>query len=149
MKKIFNTIFENSLRVLLLLSADNKSKNADMISALDFIAIYNNTLGIGEKDLHGQNPFAFCEYTSRREIINASIKDLVLRGLINVEKKSKGFCYKINKAGKQVVSSFDTDYEKNYLNSINSTNTFAKGKNEQKLISFINDKANELGGLNE
>ncbi len=149
MNKIFNSTFENSLRVLLILSSDNRALSNDMISILDFISIYNKTLGVGEKDLNGQNSFAFCEYTTRRQIIKESIKELVLRGLIDVVQMKKGFCYKINKNGKEVVSNFHTNYAENYLLATQSTLKFGKGKNEKQLISFINTKANELGGYNE
>lgn len=149
MNKIFNTTFENSLRILLLLSVDKNSKNTDLISVLDFIAIYSKTLGIGNKDLHGQNPFAFCEYTTRRDIINTSIKELVLRGFISVEKSSKGFCYKLTQSGKKAISNLSTDYANNYLIAVKSALAFAKGKNEKQLMSFINKKANEIGGNNE
>lgn len=149
MNNIFNSTFENSLRALLILSSENKAISNDMISILDFISIYNKTLGVGEKDLNGQNSFVFCEYTTRRQIIKESIKELVLRGLIDVVQMKKGFCYKINKNGKDVVSSFNTNYAKDYLLAIQTTLEFAKGKNEKKLISFINTKANDLGGYNE
>lgn len=149
MNNIFNSTFENSLRVLLILSSENKAISNDMISILDFISIYNKTLGVGEKDLNGQNFFAFCEYTTRRQIIKESIKELVLCGLIDVVQMKKGFCYKINKNGKDVVSSFNTNYAKDYLFAIQATLKFAKGKNEKQLISFINTKANDLGGYNE
>ncbi|MDR0696111.1 MAG: hypothetical protein LBF68_01015 [Christensenellaceae bacterium] len=148
MSKLFNTIFENSLRVLLLLSITPKtSKNVDMISALDFIAIYNKTLGIGGQDLHGENPFAFSEYTTRREIISEAIKELVLRSLVSIEHCDSGFCYTITQNGKQAIQSIDNDYADEYLVAVSNAISFAKNKNEQQLIAFINQKATGNKGV--
>ena len=149
MIKIFNTIFENSLRVLIILYLINHPINEDKISAIDFISIYNKTLGIGDEDLHGQNTFAFCEYTARRKIINESIKELVLRGLIKVEENSKGFCYKISPQGQSIVRNFNTKYSESYMFSVKNTLKFVGNKSEKFLINFINTKANIIGGQNE
>lgn len=149
MNKIFNTTFENSLRLLIILNSVNKALDSDFLATIDFMSIYNKTLNIGEKDLNGQNSFAFCEYTTRRKIIKQAIKELVLKNLIDVIQMAKGFCYKINNNGRDVVNSFNTNYAKEYSKSIVYTLKFAKGKNVKSLLSFINEKANQSGGQNE
>lgn len=149
MNKIFNTTFENSLRLLIILNCANKALDSDLLSILDFMSIYNKTLSIGEKDLNGKNSFAFCEYTSRRKIIKNAIIELVLKELIEVIQMAKGFCYKINKQGKKIVNSFNTSYAKEYAESIECTLNFSKGKNIKTLLAYINEKANKSGGRNE
>jgi len=147
MNNVFNTPFENSLRVLLILSVyKENSITSDMITAIDFIAVNGKALGLSQNDLHGKNMFSLCEYTLRRELIGVAIKDLVLRGLISIEKRSNGFCYKINENGNSVASKLDTDYSQEYLNAIYSTINFATGKNEQQLISYINKQTTKRTG---
>jgi len=142
MSRVFNTVFENSLRVLLLLSIDaENAKNADMITALDFAAVYGGCIGISSHDLHGENPYSFCEYAMRRELIAAALKNLVMRGLIAVVKCTTGFCYKINECGLAAVKTLDSDYGNDYLSSASSALSFANGKSEQQLLSYINDRA--------
>ena len=82
MNRIFNTSFENSLRILILLSHATTSLTVDKITAWDFIAINGKSFGLTNVDLHGDNSFTMCEYTARRELISIAIKELVLRGLI-------------------------------------------------------------------
>lgn len=71
--KIFNTAFENMLRMLLLLSIQNKYINSDRIVALDFICIYGKKCKILDYNLHGNNEFGFAEFSNKRKIINDAI----------------------------------------------------------------------------
>ncbi len=148
MNKIFNSVFENSIRVLLILFSINKAISSDMISIIDFITLYGKTLGINDKDINGKNSFAFCEYTARRAIIKDSVKRLVLNGLISIEKSDYGFCYKINMQGKTFVNSLNTKYKDNYLEALQNSLSFVKRKKEKTLIAFINNTANN-GGIHE
>lgn len=142
MKSVFNTTFENSLRILLLLSVDAKnSKTADMLSAVDFITVYGACLGISDRNLHGENPFNFSELTSRRGLFSSALKQLVIKGCISVEKTKSGFCYKINASGQSVVSNLDSDYADDYLTAARIALAFANEKTEQQLFAFINTRA--------
>ena len=152
MSKVFNTSFENSLRVLLLLSVDaQNAKNADMVTALDFIAVYGGCLGISDQDLHGENPYSFCEYSMRRRLIASALKDLVMRGLVNVEKQENGFCYKISADGQTIAKNLDSTYGDDYLIAVNSALSFANGKTERQILAYINERAAlalTIGGSN-
>ncbi len=148
MKKIFNTVFENSIRVLLILHTHKKPISCDMLSIIDFMTIYGKTLGIAEIDLNGYNSFAFCEYTVRRAIIKDSVKSLVLQNLISVEENKNGFCYYINKNGEMFVDSLNTKYKNDYIKLLQYSLNFIKRKKEKTLISYINNVANN-GGIYE
>lgn len=148
MKKIFNTIFENSTRVLLILYPLRKPISSDMVAILDFITLYSGTLGIGGKDLNGQNSFAFCEYMARQSIIKEGIKNMSVYGLIDIHKTTNGFCYTINNKGKEFVQSLTSNYKTEYLQNLKVTLNFTKNKKEKTLISFINEKTNK-GDLND
>lgn len=151
MNKVFNTPFENSLRVLLLLSIyDDEAITIDMITSLDFIAVNGKTLGISDFDLHGKNAFSLCEYASRRELISIAIKELVIRGLITIDKRQNGLCYKISNNGITIANGMNTDYSQEYLDAVLQTKLFAKNKNERTLIAFINKQtAKRTGEPNE
>ncbi len=117
------------------------AKNADMVSALDFAAVYGGSLGISSGDLHGDNPYGFCEYAMRRELISSALKELVMRGLVAVEKHKDGVCYKINPNGLSVIEKFDSDYGDAYLAAARAALLFASGKTEQQLLAYINKRA--------
>ena len=63
--EIFNTTFENMLRVLLLVNTVGQPINSDRIVALDFISIYGKKCKVLDKNLHGDNEFGFSEFTRK------------------------------------------------------------------------------------
>lgn len=147
MNRIFNTSFENSLRILILLSHTNISLTIDKITAWDFIAVNGKSFGLTGIDLHGENSFTMCEYTARRELISTALKELVLRGLIIVEECPNGFCYKINDNGKIIANQFQTNYANEYAIAIQKTSPFCLEKDERQLINYISKKtSNKIGG---
>lgn len=79
MKDIFNTPFEASLRILIILNVIHTRLSVDRITAMDFISTYGKDFGVSEHNLHGDNNFRFSEYASKRKIISEAIKSLVLR----------------------------------------------------------------------
>ena len=65
--RVFNTPFENMLRILLLSSTLKKPANVDRLAALDFICIFGKKCKVLDKNLHGDNEFGFSEFTTKRE----------------------------------------------------------------------------------
>ncbi len=147
MNNLFNTPFENSLRILILLSFIKNPLTVDKITAWDFIAVNGKSFGLTHIDLHGENSFTICEYTARRVQITVAVKELVLRGLITVEEMYNGFCYKINVLGEKIVEQFQTNYAEDYAVAIQKTAPFCLDKDERQLIKYINDKTkSKIGG---
>ncbi|MDO4650583.1 MAG: hypothetical protein Q4B26_18265, partial [Eubacteriales bacterium] len=85
--KIFNSIFEIRLRILLLLSQTKRALYKDEIVNMDFITVYSADFGIGEENLHGENSFKYGEFASRHELVWEALKELVVDGLITVVTK--------------------------------------------------------------
>ena len=72
MNKIFNTTFESSLRILLLLSVSgDEQMTLDRIADYDFITIYSKYFGISDMALHGENEFGLSEFAARRGMTSA------------------------------------------------------------------------------
>ena len=58
MGTVFNSTFEVSLRLLLLLSeSGDKGLSIDRIATYEFITIYSRYFGLSDKVLHGENEF--------------------------------------------------------------------------------------------
>ena len=67
MQKLFNSTFEVSLRLMLLLSVTGDvPMTVDRIAAYDVITIYSRDFGLSEEVLHGDNEFGLSEFASRR-----------------------------------------------------------------------------------
>ena len=105
MNKIFNTTFETSLRILLLLSvSESEQMTLDRIADYDFITIYSKYFGLSEIALHGENDFGLSEFAARRGMMQSTLKSMVLDGLVSVKRRENGFQYSISSVGKNVVS---------------------------------------------
>ena len=112
---LFNSPFEMGLRALLLLSSAPKQEfTVDRIVALDFITCYSADFGLPYQNLHGENNYKYGEIANRRMLVQEAIKDLVLRGLVDV-KIDRGYNFTISAEGKKYAgklkSSFAADYK--------------------------------------
>ena len=114
MNNIFNTSFEVSLRILIILNTVQTRLSIGRITALDFIATYGKDFGVSEYNLHGDNDYRFSEYTSKREIASQAIKRLVLRGYITPHYNKSGFNYSISKKGVAFFESLNDKYAEDF-----------------------------------
>lgn len=142
MNNLFNTPFEISMRILLvLLIFGKKARTVDMIAAADFMTIYSHDFSLAAHNLHGENTFSFSEYASRRKLMNDAIKQLVINGLITVIRGKQGFQYTLNARGRQVCDGFTTDYAAEYISLAQDVCEFLGDKTELEVMSLINNQA--------
>lgn len=142
MNNLFNTPFETGLRAMLILSViPAKGITIDRIAAYDFITIYGKDFDVSEKNLHGDNNFNFSELSSKRKICAAGVKELVLDGLIVVQRSQNGFLYSLTAAGKKYISSLDSDYKEQYLAIVRTVHKKYARKNDTALLKEISEKA--------
>lgn len=147
MKVIFNTTFEVSLRVLIVLNVTQNRLSIDRISALDFIVIYGKDFGVSEYNLHGDNNYRFSEYALKRKIISESLKNLVLMGYILPHCNKSGFTYSISKSGTTFCHSLNDDYAENYAIIAQRAHNMFAAYSDRRLIYTINHYAiSDFGG---
>lgn len=144
MTDIFNTPFEVSLRILIVLNVTRARLSVDRISALDFISIYGKDFGVSEYNLHGDNDYRFSEYASKREIISHAVKNLVLAGYI-LPHCNSGFIYSISKSGRSFCSSLNDEYAEDYTAIIKNAHNVFSSYSDRELIYTINNYA--IAGL--
>lgn len=138
---VFNTSFEVSLRMLIILNTVQTRLSIDRITALDFIAIYGKDFGVSEYNLHGDNDFKFGEYTSKREIISQAVKELVLRGYIIPHCNKSGFNYSISKNGVIFCESLNDKYAEDFTEIAKKANAVFLDYSDRKLTHCINEYA--------
>ena len=80
MDRLFNSTFENSLRLLLLLDEYDMPQTLDMLYAVDFMTIYSEPFGLSEQNLNGDNDLKYSEFASQRDLVKEALKELVLNG---------------------------------------------------------------------
>lgn len=140
MTNIFNTEFEVSLRIVIILSEyEDSSLTSDMITIVDFLSIYNNTFEISDKNLHGNNPFKFSEFASKRELVRQALKRLVSEGFVKVKCDENGFLYSITENGLRYSDSFTSKYSNILRETVYKSREYTNYKTERDLLNMINN----------
>lgn len=146
MRDIFNTPFEISLRVLIILNTTHAEISIDRILTLDFISIYGRDFQVSEYNLHGDNNYKFSEYSSRRKIVISAIKELVLRGYILPHCKKDGFTYSISEAGELFCLSLRDEYADEFTGFVKKANEKFADYSDRELVCYINESAISMFG---
>lgn len=147
MDKLFNTTFEISLRVMLVLNASLEQLSIGKITAFDFIANYGIDFAVSESNLHGNNRMRFSEYATRREIVGQAIKSLVLLGYVAPRYGKDGFSYSLTDEGKLFCQELNDEYATKYSTVMNKVLAQYANNSEVELVNKINQRAiTMLGG---
>lgn len=133
---IFNTPFEVSMRILILLNTFESGLDEEQILYIDFFTIYEKNYGFGEINMNGDSKFMINELTAQRKLINSSIKNLVIDGLVNVKNTKNGFVYLINETGSKHCINMRSDYAMRYKNTANTVKRFVINKSISEVKSF-------------
>lgn len=140
-QSIFNTVFETSLRILLILNESEDSYSCDRIMTIDFTAIYGKDFGISDYNLHGDSYFRYGEFPARRDLVTRAVKDLVIKELIKPSFLTSGFTYKITPSGKRVVKSLKSVYSKAYKILCRRSIKFYEGNDDKQALDILNSYA--------
>lgn len=138
MIKIFNSTFENSLRMVLLLSEYDEPQLLDRLYTADFLAIYGKDFGIGEENLNGDNDYKFSEFQSRKVMCRTALKELVLNGLVVPTKDTKGILYQLNDNGRNYADSLHSEYATEYREYANAAIEYMMKYTDRQIITMIN-----------
>ena len=139
--KLFNTPFELSLHVVLLLDMVDVGITLDRIAAYDFIAIYCEDFNIADKALNGENGFAFSELSARRGLIKTAIKSLVIDGLVTVSDSNVGILYSISAIGRKMSGGFQSEYAAKYRELIRLVTERYGDYDDIQLFNEINNQS--------
>lgn len=69
MRNLYNTSFETSLRVLLLLDKSNRAINVDALTYFDFMSVYAKDFDVSEINVNGENRYKHGELSAKRRMI--------------------------------------------------------------------------------
>ena len=140
---MFNTPFENMLRVLLLSNTLKKPVNVDRLAALDFICIFGKKCKVLDKNLHGNNEFGFSEFTTKRERITEALKIAVKNDFLKVEKSEDGFVYSISERGREIVRDLESPYARDYTVGAKIVCNRFSSFSDEGILKYISDLSTE------
>lgn len=137
MYSVFNSTFENSLRVLILLDAAGTALSLERVYIADFIATYGRAFGITKESLNGENQFMYSELASRREQVRSALKELALEGYVIPLKTDKGFSYQVDEAGRSFSISLESEYAKEYRRAAKAALSYMENRTHQSITEEI------------
>lgn len=145
--RLFNSVFEMELRILLLLSTGRKKNyTIERIVELDFIICYAESFQLPYENLHGDNNYMYGELSNRRFLVREAVKELVTKGLIKVN-ICDGYQFSISEAGRKYIKKLKSTYATQYLMiAVEVVKTFSKLSDEQLATSIRENAIRELGG---
>lgn len=135
--QIYNTNFEISMRILLLLNSFDEPLDLDKIKSIDILSTYGKQYGISNSNLHGNSTYTVSEISTRRELINNALKELVIQEQVKFIATSSGFSYTITDVGKKICSQMASDYSKEYSEAVLLTKNFIENKTEKEIRTLI------------
>lgn len=138
MEKVFNSTFETSLRIMLLLSVCGSGITADRIAEYDLLTVYSRYFDLSGQVLNGDNDFGFSEYAARRKSIQGTLKDMVLQGTVKVIRGNDGFRYEITEAGFSASKRMQSEYAITYKKLAQITARRYGNKTDSEIMDVIN-----------
>lgn len=127
MNRVFNTRFEVSIRVMLLLDVAKEPLDLAHLYVTDFVTTYEKPFGLSTTSIQGENSYMFSEVTSRRQLVYSAIRDLVLQGRAIPLANKDGIQYSLSDLGRE------------YANSLTSSYAVKYRKAAERAIAYIGD----------
>ena len=112
--RIFNTPFEMSLHVVLLLGVIHERATLDRITEYDFITVRAGEFGLDDGSLNGDSIFAFGELAAKRELVREALKGLVMDGVVDANDGKEGIIYSLTDSGRALDEGLVSEYASRY-----------------------------------
>ena len=138
---IYNTVFEVSLRCILLLRECCYPLSSVKIAASDFMATYAKYFDSSQCNINGDGQFQLAEYTSRQKLVNSAIRRLVVKGFILPVESSDGFLYKLTENGYLWATKLTSEYAHEYQSIVRGLVSKISELTDYELVNEINDAA--------
>ena len=139
MNKIFNTEFEVSLRLILLLRMAGKvGLSVDRAAITDYASIYSKNCGLSSENLNGDSSYSFSEYATKRLLVSDALTAMVRNGIVTVKTTGKGFLYYLSDLGKNAASKITCSYATSYMKYAKQSLSYFKEIDDDRLMDSFN-----------
>ena len=142
--RIFNTPFEMSLHVVLLLGVIHERATLDRITEYDFITVRAGEFGLDDGSLNGDSIFAFGELAAKRELVREALKGLVMDGVVDANDGKEGIIYSLTDSGRALDEGLVSDYASRYRTVMKKVNRRYRNKSDVELAGIINRQSTKI-----
>ena len=113
---VFNSVYETSMRLILLLYAFGGPLSSEELFVFDFVATYGKEFGLTDVSLNGDSEFTLSKATLRRKRVMESISYLVRNGYITLIAEENETKYELTKRGYEFYKKISqTGYSEKYM----------------------------------
>lgn len=137
---VFNSIYETSMRLILLLFTFDTPLSSEELFVFDFVATYGKEFGLTDVSLNGDSEFTLSKATLRRKRVMESISYLVRNGYITLIAEENETKYELTERGNEFYKKiFQTGYSEKYILTVElgKKELFAK---KNKVLDLLLDK---------
>lgn len=145
--KLFNSVFEMELRILLLLSTGRKRNfTIERMVALDFMICYAECFQFPYENLHGDNNYMYGELSNRKWLVTEAVKELVVKDLAEVI-TDNGYQFCVSDTGKEYAKLLKSSYAVEYRRIAEDVVKAFRKETDKELEASIQENAiRALGG---
>lgn len=137
---VFNSIYETSMRLILLLFAFDAPLSPEELFVFDFVATYGKEFGLTDVSLNGDSEFTLSKATLRRKRVMESISYLVRNGYITLIAEENETKYELTERGNEFYKKISQmGYSEKYILTVElgKKELFTK---KNKVLDLLLDK---------
>ena len=137
---VFNSVYETSMRLALLLFAFDAPLSSEELFVFDFVATYGKEFGLTDVSLNGDSEFTLSKATLRRKRVVEAVSYLVRNGYITLIAEENKTKYELTERGDEFYKKISqTGYSEKYILTVElgKKELFAK---KNKALDLLLDK---------
>lgn len=113
---VFNSVYETSMRLVLLLFAFDAPLSSEELFVFDFVATYGKEFGLTDVSLNGDSEFTLSKATLRRKRVMEAVSYLVRNGYITLIAEQNETKYELTERGNEFYKKISqTGYSEKYI----------------------------------
>ena len=137
---MFNSVYETSMRLVLLLNTFDCPLSSEELFVFDFIATYGKEFGLTDVSLNGDSEFTLSKATLRRKRVMEAVSYLVRNGYITFIAEKNETKYELTKRGNGLYKKISqSGYSEKYILTVElgKKELFTK---KNKVLDLLLDK---------
>jgi len=144
-RKIYNSIFEISIRLLVVLKLIERSKlSIDELLIYDYLILNTFDIG-GPASLHAPIPNRGVQLYSKKELLKKSLSFLLSKKLTDVHNEKDGILYTINENGHLLLAYFESEYYHKLVDKTIWVNKIYGNLSRNELNQFVKKNISNWG----